>query len=147
MTRCFCACRVDVQKMDCECSKHKETARGEGKEQRAMDDGLLVEILALLPINWNPPHCALMPLNHPLLTLGSVPNWHNGWHRFCWHGDGPLLGEEAFGRLRPVQSCCTSRPGKHYPVWHCLSLWVLFQYLPVTETVSGVKQTLIDMTY
>lgn len=37
------------------------------------------------------PHCTLMSLNHPGLTLEPVPSWHHVWHHFCWHGDRPLL--------------------------------------------------------
>lgn len=83
-----------------------------GSKQLAMNDRLFQSKLW-----WKPPHpttprhCALTPLNHPLLTRGPAPSWHRGWHRFCWHGDRPLLEKEALGLAWPEKSCCISSTG------------------------------------
>lgn len=42
----------------------------ESSKWQAVSKRTVEGILAPLSINWNPPHCALMPLNHPLQTRG-----------------------------------------------------------------------------
>lgn len=102
------------------CSELRPTAREEGKQQSAMNDRLfqskLVEILAQPSINWNPPHCALMPLNHPLLTRGPCQAGTVAGTAFV----GMVMGH--CWRKRPSadpglkRAAAHRAPGTHYPV-------------------------------
>lgn len=56
----------------------------------------------------DPPHCSFNVLESTTANMGAVPSWHQGWHRFRWHGDGLLLKKEAFSLSWPKKSCCTS---------------------------------------
>lgn len=58
-----------------------------------------------------PPTLCFNALESSTANTRAVPSWHRGWHRFCWHGDRPLLEKEAFSLPWPEKSCCTSSTG------------------------------------
>lgn len=71
-----------------------------------------------------PPHCALMPLNHPLLTRGLCQTGTKAGTasvgmviRHCWRNR-----PSAYPGLK--RAAAHRAPGTHYPVWHCVTLWV-----------------------
>ncbi len=79
-----------------------------------------------------PPTLCFNALESSTANTGAVPSWHRGWHRFCWHGDGPLLEKEAFSLPWPEKSCCTSSTG------HTLSCLTLCDIVSVSENGSGI---------
>lgn len=87
-----------------------------------------------------PPTSCFNALESSTANTGAVPSWHRGWHRFCWHGDGPLLENEAFSVPWPEKNCSTLSTGHTLSCvtlsdivsvcdeseWECSVIWVSF---------------------
>lgn len=84
----------------------------------------VVEILAQPSINWNSPHCALMPLNHPLLTQGLCQAGTAAGTASVGMVMGHCWRKRPSAYPSPKRAAAHRALGTHYPVWHCVTLWV-----------------------
>lgn len=71
-----------------------------------------------------PSHCALMPLNHPLLTRGPCQAGTVAGTAFVGMVIGNCWRKRSSAEPGPKRAAAHRAPGTYYPVWHCMTLWV-----------------------
>lgn len=129
--RCVCACKANSSEdgllmLVAQASSTRRREVAESSKWQAVSKRTVVGILAQLSINWNPPHCALMPLNHPLQTWGPCQAGTTA-------GTAPVGMVMAIVGERGLQPSLAWKELLHIEqrahiilfdiVWHCEQVW------------------------